>query len=172
MPTLHERLASLSAARAPAGVQPLIPSPHRGAVPRNSGPGYSVEEQLFPLTARTWLDGLPVADPQAASLLAPNLGPQIPPLSDWLFLDLETTGLAGGTGTYAFLVGLGQFTREGFSVRQFFLRDLAAESALLVELLPLLRQSKLLVTYNGKQFDAPLLETRFRLARLDPAPAP
>ena len=166
MPTLHERLASLSAARAPAGVQPLIPSPHRGAVPRNSGPGYSVEEQLFPLTARTWLDGLPAADAQAASLLAPNLGPQIPPLPDWLFLDLETTGLSGGTGTYAFVVGVGQLKPEGFRFQQFFLRDLAEEGALLTALAPLLDRTSLLVTYNGKLFDAPVLETRYRLARL------
>ncbi|MBI2956128.1 MAG: ribonuclease H-like domain-containing protein [Acidobacteria bacterium] len=91
---------------------------------------------------------------------------EIPPPSSWLYLDLETTSLAGGTGTYAFLIGLGELVPEGFSIRQFFLADLAAERALLAELLPLLEQAVFLVTYNGKLFDAAILDTRLRLARM------
>ena len=82
-----------------------------------------------------------------------------------LYLDTETTGLAGGTGTYAFLVGVGFFDGEAFEVRQYFMRDLDEEGALLAALEPLLRNVDGLVTYNGTSFDLPLLETRFVLAR-------
>jgi len=109
---------------------------------------------------------LPAADAEAAFLLAPTLGRQIPPVPSWLFLDLETTGLSGGTGTYAFVIGAGQLTPTGFLFRQFFLRDLAEEGALLNALAPLLERASVLVTYNGKVFDAPVLETRYRLTRL------
>lgn len=82
-----------------------------------------------------------------------------------LYLDTETTGLAGGTGTYAFLVGVGFFDAKTFEVRQYFMRDLDGEPALLAALEPLLRSVDGLVTYNGTGFDLPLLETRFVLAR-------
>jgi hypothetical protein len=82
-----------------------------------------------------------------------------------LYLDTETTGLAGGTGTYAFLVGVGFFDGENFEVRQYFMRDLDEEPALLAALEPLVRGMDGLVTYNGASFDLPLLETRFVLGR-------
>ena len=82
-----------------------------------------------------------------------------------LFLDTETTGLAGGTGTYAFLVGVGFFDGDGFEVRQYFMRDLDEEPALLAALDALFREFDGIVTYNGTGFDLPLLETRFVLAR-------
>lgn len=82
-----------------------------------------------------------------------------------LFLDTETTGLAGGTGTYAFLVGVGFTEGDRFVVQQFFMRDLDEEPALLAALAPLLARADGLVTYNGSGFDVPLLETRFVLAR-------
>jgi uncharacterized protein YprB with RNaseH-like and TPR domain len=82
-----------------------------------------------------------------------------------LFLDTETTGLAGGTGTYAFLVGVGYVEDDRFIVVQHFMRDLDEEPALLHALEPLLEQASGLVTYNGSGFDVPLLETRFVLAR-------
>lgn len=82
-----------------------------------------------------------------------------------LFLDTETTGLAGGTGTYAFLVGVGYVEDDHFVVVQHFMRDLDEEPALLHALEPLLERASGLVTYNGSGFDVPLLETRFVLAR-------
>jgi uncharacterized protein YprB with RNaseH-like and TPR domain len=82
-----------------------------------------------------------------------------------LFLDTETTGLAGGTGTYAFLVGAGFADGDRFVVQQFFMRDLDEEPALLAALSPLVGRADGLVTYNGSGFDLPLLETRFVLAR-------
>jgi hypothetical protein len=83
-----------------------------------------------------------------------------------LFLDLETTGLAGGAGTYAFLVGCGWFEGGTFRLRQFFLSDFAAERALLEAVGELAGNLACVITYNGKTFDLPLLETRFSLQRM------
>jgi uncharacterized protein len=84
------------------------------------------------------------------------------------FVDTETTGLAGGTGTYVFLVGVGLFVGEQFTVHQFFMRDFHEEPALLLELGRLLDGMEAVVSFNGKAFDLPLLETRFLLARQSP----
>ncbi|MGH7276098.1 MAG: ribonuclease H-like domain-containing protein [Candidatus Rokuibacteriota bacterium] len=82
-----------------------------------------------------------------------------------LFLDTETTGLAGGTGTYAFLVGAGWLEDERLVLAQYFMRDLDEEGALLAALAPLFERASGVVTFNGAGFDLPLLETRFVLAR-------
>jgi uncharacterized protein YprB with RNaseH-like and TPR domain len=87
-------------------------------------------------------------------------------LTRTLFLDTETTGLSGGTGTYAFMVGIGSFQGGGFSVQQLFMRDYSEEKAMLFLLGELLDGFDFLVTFNGKNFDIPLLETRFILSRL------
>lgn len=84
----------------------------------------------------------------------------------WAFLDTETTGLAGGTGTYAFLTGLGYITDEGFRLKQYFIREPGEESSALTSLAEDLAQFDTFITYNGKAFDQPLLETRFRMSRL------
>lgn len=83
-----------------------------------------------------------------------------------LFLDTETTGLAGGTGTYAFLVGLGTFTDNHFVVKQLLMRDYNEELALLYLLDQELQQKDTLITFNGKAFDISLLQTRFTISRL------
>jgi hypothetical protein len=83
-----------------------------------------------------------------------------------VFLDTETTGLAGGTGTCAFLIGIGTVEGTQFVVRQYFLRDYPEEKAILQDLAEVLGSFDGLVTYNGKTFDVPLLETRYTLARL------
>ncbi len=90
----------------------------------------------------------------------------------WAFLDTETTGLAGGTGTYAFLIGVGSIEPAGFRLRQFFMRDYGEEGSLLYRLAEHLEQFDVLITYNGKSYDQPLLETRFRMARHLGAPRP
>ena len=91
----------------------------------------------------------------------------VPP-SEWAFLDTETTGLAGGTGTCAFLVGVGRITSEGFRVRQFFMRDYGEEASMLAALAAHLEPCRVLITYNGRTFDQPLLETRYRMNRARP----
>ncbi len=83
----------------------------------------------------------------------------------WLFLDTETTGLAGGTGTYAFLIGLAWWDAGGLQVEQLFMRDFAEEHSLLQELSQRVAERPVLVTFNGKSFDWPLLENRFTMTR-------
>jgi len=82
-------------------------------------------------------------------------------ISKTVFLDTETTGLAGGAGTYIFLVGVGYFEGDQFCVRQYFMRDYNEERALLSALNDLLANFKAVVTYNGKTFDFPLMESRY-----------
>lgn len=100
----------------------------------------------------------PYACPEGAIALATN--PE-----KWLFLDTETTGLAGGTGTYAFLVGLAWWDADGLQCEQLFLRDFTEEHSLLMALAERLVERPVLVTFNGKTFDWPLLETRYRMTR-------
>ena len=80
----------------------------------------------------------------------------------------KRTGLAGGTGTCAFLVGVGRITPEGFRVRQFFMRDYGEEASSLDALTRHLEPFRVLITYNGRSFDQPLLETRYRMNRARP----
>jgi uncharacterized protein len=80
-----------------------------------------------------------------------------------LYLDTETTGLSGGTGTYAWLVGIGHFIDGGFRLRQYFQTDFGQERALLRALSDYLVHFDAIVTFNGKTFDLPLLETRFTI---------
>lgn len=88
----------------------------------------------------------------------------------WLFLDTETTGLSGGAGTYAFLVGLAWWDATGLHVEQMFMRDFTEEHSILYELSSRLAQRPVLVTFNGKSFDWPLLEGRYAMTRSIPAP--
>ncbi len=83
----------------------------------------------------------------------------------WLFLDTETTGLSGGTGTYPFLIGLAWWDSGGLQVEQLFMRDFHEEHSILHELSARLAERPVLVTFNGKSFDWPLLENRFTMTR-------
>lgn len=85
--------------------------------------------------------------------------------AQWLFLDTETTGLAGGTGTYAFLVGVAWWDSGGLQVEQFFMRDYDEEHAVLEALNQRMAARRVLVTFNGKAFDWPLLEARYTMTR-------
>ena len=84
-----------------------------------------------------------------------------------IYIDTETTGLSGGTGTYAFLIGLGWFEPAGFRVRQYFMRHPGEELALLEHVARHINEFDGLTTFNGRTFDMPLIETRFRMHRLD-----
>lgn len=132
--------ASAAVARRARPVQAVlrlepVPTPH--------GPALRRVERLLPL------------------LLAPAEAP--PPGT--VYLDTETTGLAGGTGTYVFLVGLAAWTNRGLTVTQYFLGDLGAEAAFLHAVREAVAGVGELVTFNGGAFDLPLLETRYLLAR-------
>ena len=114
------------------------------------------------------LDELLAHPPQNAALLARDERLAGVDFRDMAFIDTETTGLAGGTGTYAFLVGVGVFEDDGFAIYQFFMRDYDEEPAMLHALGELLDGLEAVVSFNGKSFDLPLLETRFIMARQVP----
>ncbi|MCX8131239.1 MAG: ribonuclease H-like domain-containing protein [Clostridia bacterium] len=88
------------------------------------------------------------------------------PIKELVFLDTETTGLSGGVGTVAFLIGTGFFENDCFVMRQFFMRDYDEELAVLQGLNSMLSQFKGLITFNGKAFDWNLLNTRFTYNRI------
>ena len=85
-----------------------------------------------------------------------------------VFVDIETTGLARGAGTYAFLVGVGALEGDEFALRQYFMPSYAEEDALLDLLAGVLRGNGGLVTFNGRSFDWPIIETRYIMARREP----
>jgi len=88
-----------------------------------------------------------------------------------LAFDTETTGLAGGTGTRAFMIGVADWRRGRLRIRQLTTTTLGAEAAMLAAFAQWLHEDTVLVSYNGKSYDAPLLNTRYRLAR-QPSPLP
>ena len=111
--------------------------------------------------------------PEAMSLTGETLalmsGKEIPEDLDprkILYLDTETTGL-GGSGTVAFLVGMGWLTDEGFEVHQFLMRDYPEEPYLLKHVAAGLERFDVLCTFNGSTFDVPLLESRLLMNRMD-----
>ena len=127
---------------------------------------FSREDHDFPLASRYGgadLVRLREVSEEAAARL--QIRPEEPgvDLSRALFLDTETSGLAGGTGTFAFLIGVGLVEEDRFRVTQFLMRSPLGEAAMLEELAVLAGGRRDLVTYNGGSFDIPLLETRFAL---------
>jgi hypothetical protein len=80
-----------------------------------------------------------------------------------LFIDTETTGLSGGTGTIPFLIGFGYFDQSGFRLGQLILENPINENAQLVEFAKVLQQFENTITFNGKSFDLPLIHTRYAL---------
>ncbi len=87
------------------------------------------------------------------------------PTGDVLFFDTETTGLAGGTGTRAFMIGAADWCGPRLRIRQLTLASMGAEQAMLDTFAGWLQPRTILCSYNGKCYDAPLLNTRYRLAR-------
>ena len=153
----------LPAQRAAKGIEEYV----EGVLEKNDLGEYFVARQAFPFGrpyGKLRIGDISVADLSPLNLLFP--GAALPAPDRLLYLDTETTGLAGGTGTCAFLIGVGTLEGTQFVVRQFFLRDYPEEKAILQALSEILAAFDGLVTYNGKTFDIPLLETRYALARL------
>ena len=110
-------------------------------------------------------------------MLAPSMHKIFPELSelaeepinlrDILFFDTETTGLAGGTGTYPFLVGIGKIELDYLIVRQYLLPEFVHEWLVLKYLNNALNESRFTVSFNGKSFDLPLLRNRYILNRME-----
>jgi hypothetical protein len=124
-------------------------------------------ERCIPLAQAHGVVPLGVGLAALGGLVQRALG-QVRDPAGWCLLDTETSGLAGGTGTWVFACGLGRPEGEALILRQFLLARLDAESAFLAALTQALDGCDLLVSYNGKSFDLPLLATRFRLAGLHP----
>jgi hypothetical protein len=126
------------------------------------------------LSVRCWCAQPPRFSPDARALrlLLPEKPDEIADPDQWLFLDTETTGLAGGSGTYAFLVGIAWWDGGGLEIEQFFMREYSEERALLLALRERIAEHPVVVTFNGKSFDWPLLETRYRMSRKIPVPTP
>jgi hypothetical protein len=169
--TLSDRLKMLGVRQGPANLAPpKAKSPYgvdsivAGAfLPTRRGEVFVVEQAYTP----DYHHGLsPIVCSRPLALMSqwandPRLS-EIP-LSRFAFLDTETSGLAGGTGTYAFMIGIARFVDDRLVLQQFFMRDPAEEAAMLEAIAQFLAPAQALVTFNGKAFDAPLLATRYRL---------
>ncbi len=154
---------------------PAFTPPHRLDLDR-LGPGLWEKTEEGPVFALDRGDAGEDLDPHPAAALdatwrslsllmsRPGEGPER--LARAAFLDTETTGLAGGTGTYAFLVGIAYFEEGEVRLRQYLLDSPAREGAMLRALARFLSRFEALVTYNGASFDLPLLETRYITSRM------
>jgi hypothetical protein len=178
--TLRDRLRRLGVKQGREGLKPTQPKGSKAAQPWNIEslvPGrevstdlgaHFVAEATYPLShqhgTRTLGDVLNCAPHTAAQLSrADSLAHS--QLSGLAFFDIETTGLAGGAGTLAFLIGVGVIEDDQFVLRQFFLRDPSEEASLLQGVTASLQDKVGLVTYNGRTFDVPIVQTRFTLTR-------
>src|SRR5260370_20042892 len=168
-----------------AALKPTRPLPARPAAIRTPGEddilgrllGAGVATNHFGehLAIQNWFSTPEFADPSSTALdllsnhrdesLTRKTRAALDDPARWLFLDTETTGLSGGTGTYAFLVGLAWWHRAGLQVEQFFMRDFTEEYSVLQELSARVAAPPALFTFNGKSFDWPLLENRFTMTR-------
>jgi len=175
------RLAALRPARpVPARPATLRTPNEDDALARLLGAGVATNHFGEHLSIRNWFSTPEFSEPSSASLdllsrvrdesVSRKTRAALSDPEKWLFLDTETTGLAGGTGTYAFLVGLAWWEAGGLQVEQFLMRDFTEEYSLLHELSARVAQRPVLVTFNGKSFDWPLLESRFTMTRSIAAP--
>src|SRR6266699_3535138 len=180
-PDKFSRLAALKPARAmPARPISLRAPDEADALGRLLGAGVSKNRFGEHLAVRNWFSTPEFSEPSPVALellsrtrdeaLSRKTRAALSDPAKWLFLDTETTGLAGGTGTYAFLIGVAWWDAGGLQVEQFFMRDFAEEHSLLHELAARVAERPVLVTFNGKSFDWPLLENRFTMTRSIAAP--
>ncbi|MEW6716683.1 MAG: ribonuclease H-like domain-containing protein [Chloroflexota bacterium] len=135
-----------------------------------NGKTYCIEKR-YPLTHQH--GHIPLEPPPISRVIAQwAKSPELTelPHDEIAFLDTETSGLSTGTGTFAFIVGVGRFEAQGFKIVQLFLRQPAEEVALLSALESHLASCQALVTFNGKSFDVPLLRNRYRLNNWDLPP--
>jgi uncharacterized protein len=177
----RDKFSRLAALRPAPGTAGLARPPALGVVDEEDGLAQLIGAKIGRnrygehLTARNWFETPEFAEPSntALELLSRNREENVSQQAraavenpqKWLFLDTETTGLAGGTGTYAFLVGIAWWDAGGMQVEQFFMRDFEEEFSLLYELAARIAERPVLVTFNGKSFDWPLLESRFTMTR-------
>ena len=163
-PALAERLGRVRTGRGGSGRSPdeRQLADALGAEP--IAPGVLILERLLPVRLRHGRVLLGMGAEPRYLPLPFGCGREADAGAPWVCLDTETSGLAGGTGTWAFVTGLLHQGSSGWRLRQFLLTRLDAEPAYLEALAADLARPARLLTYNGRAFDAPLLATRFRLA--------
>src|SRR5882757_2010095 len=170
------RLAALKPSqRMPTRPAAIRPPDEEDALGRILGAGIATNHFGDHLAIRNWFSTPEFAEPSGTThellsrtrdeSLSRKTRAALQDPEKWLFLDTETTGLAGGTGTYAFLIGLAWWDAGGLQIEQFFMRDFSEEHSLLQELSQRVAERPVLVTFNGKSFDWPLLESRFTMTR-------
>jgi len=178
---LRDKLRQLGVAKGAAHISPASAGPRRRQPLASVFDGHEIDSAwgpAFVIEKFYALDHVHGSTPLAAFLGMPaapvaQVGRE-PALANvdvrhCLFLDTEPTGLAGGAGTFAFLVGVGRFEDKAFCLRQFFLREPSKEPAMLAALSEQVEGTQALVTFNGRGFDVPLLQARYTLARQRPA---
>jgi uncharacterized protein len=164
MRSLRERLQSIEPSQARTNPQTAAPNHFAiesvvdGLERSNELGVYFLAERLLDAKTFTPLASQPPFSPRLFATRWPDSLRVT--AGDLLFIDTETTGLAGGTGTHAFLTGVGYFDGGVFRLRQYFMRGFHEEPAILRDIIDLLPEFAAIVTFNGSSFDWPLLETR------------
>jgi len=152
MRNLRERLMAV-ASRPPAP---------KTAPPAPKEP-FFCREQIVPLDALRGIEHTTLEEIQSCDPLFKGRSWDIRRV---LFLDTETTGLSGGAGTVAFEIGLGFIDARGMVIRQYVMRDYGEEGPMLSQIAELIRRFDAIVSFNGKSFDLPLLESRMVMNRI------
>jgi len=171
MAGISDKLKSLHVRVGPSGTQPPRPRRAEGLeavlpgrpCPTSSGETYLVEAHYPADYTHGRCCLLPQAPLQRLAAWAGEERLVECPPQNLAFIDTETTGLGMGTGTYAFLVGVGRFEGDQFHLAQFFMRDPVEEPAQLAALEDFLAPCTALVSFNGKSFDIPILNARYTL---------
>lgn len=173
------KLRSLGVQKGTAHLKPAPPARRRypveevvaGRVVESDAGAFYLVEETFPLHHAH--GGPTLGDLLACPCRVPARLARDPAIADLdyrraAFVDIETIGLAGGTGTVAFMVGLGFYEDDVFRVEQYFMRDFPEEPAMLVALARRLDEMDWLVSFNGRGFDLPILTSRFIMNRMPP----
>lgn len=164
-PSLADRLARLRLRAAEINAR----RPTDGDLARRLGgtvaaPGLLVVERSFPLPYAHGTTRIAGTAELAEGVRLSFADGAAPSAAGLLFLDTETSGLAGGTGTVAFVLGIAAVRDDVLTVRQLLMAGFAGEAPMLRQLVDALRAHPCLVTFNGKSFDLPLLRARARLS--------
>lgn len=132
----------------------------------NSAGSFVIKEQLYPRDYQHGRIKFPAEISTANINRSARIESRPDALNRMLFIDTETSGLSGGAGTFAFLIGIGWFQADGFRLQQLIIRDPSEEPAMLLFLSNIIDLDTIFVSFNGKSFDIPLVQNRFILNRM------
>lgn len=172
MDSLSDRLKSLGFKPAVSVAKPASQSREKletvisGREISNSAGSFVIKEQLYPLDYQHGKIKFPAEISTANINRSARIESRPDALNRMLFIDTETSGLSGGAGTFAFLIGIGRFQAEGFLLQQLIIRDPSEEPAMLLFLSNIIDSETIFVSFNGKSFDIPLVQNRFIINRM------